>query len=289
MLKLLSANFIRLWKDKIFWLGFCVLTAFGAIDRIGVSMDTMEEHYLEEAFWIQALVIGLVLAVFVSIFVGVEYENGTIRNKIASGHFRSDIYLANVIVCIAAGWLMCLGCLIASLLVGIPTLGFFHVELSVIFLQGICVFSLSAAYTAIFCLIAMLISNRTVTAVISVILSFFLLLAGASVANRLDQPPYYYVPDVSLGVYYGFDEWPEAGEADDGEASEWIPNPEYLEGTERRAYEIAFEILPGGQSLQLSGMINENSRYMEMLFASLTWAVLSCGCGLAFFRKKDLR
>lgn len=279
MLKLLSANFTRLWKDKVFWLGFCMLTAFGAIDRIGVSMDTIETHYLEEAFWIQALVIGFVLAAFISLFVGAEYENGTIRNKIASGHFRSDIYLANVIVCIVAGWLMCFGCLISSLLVGIPALGFFHIEMSEIFLQGLCVFSLSAAYAAIFCFIAMLNPNRTVTAIISILLSFLFLFAGTTVSNRLDQSQYYYFPDASLGI----------GEIDDGEDSEWILNPDYLGGTERRAYEIAFEVLPGGQSLQLSGMVNENSRYMEMLFASFAWVGLSCGCGLAFFRKKDLR
>lgn len=279
MLKLLSANFTRLWKDKVFWLGFCMLTAFGAIDRIGVSMDTIETHYLEEAFWIQALVIGFVLAAFISLFVGAEYENGTIRNKIASGHFRSDIYLANVIVCIVAGWLMCFGCLISSLLVGIPALGFFHIEMSEIFLQGLCVFSLSAAYAAIFCFIAMLNPNRTVTAIISILLSFLFLFAGTTVSNRLDQSQYYYFPDASLGI----------GEIDDGEDSEWILNPDYLGGTERRAYEIAFEVLPGGQSIQLSGMVNENSRYMEMLFASFAWVGLSCGCGLAFFRKKDLR
>lgn len=279
MLKLLSANFARLWKDTSFWLCFCALTAFGAVDRIGVSADTMETHSLEEAFWIQALLIGFVLAVFISLFVGAEYENGTIRNKIVSGHFRTEIYLANVIVCIAAGWLMCFGCLAASLLVGIPALGFFQTELSEILLQGLCVFSLSAAYAAIFCFIAMLSTNRTAAAVISILLSFLLLFAGTAVSNRLDQSQYYYLPDASLGI----------GEIDEVEASEWILNPDYLQGTERRAYEIAFEVLPGGQSLQLSGMVNENSRYGEMLFASFAWVALSCGCGLVLFRKKDLR
>ena len=174
---------------------------------------------------------------------------------------------------------MCFGCLISSLLVGIPALGFFHIELSEIILQGLCVFSLSAAYAAIFCFIAMLNTNRTVTAIISILLSFFVLFAGTTVSNRLDQSQYYYIPDASLGI----------GEIDDGENSKWTLNPDYLEGTERRAYEIAFEVLPGGQSLQLSGMVNENICYMEMLFSSFTWIVLSCGCGLASFRKKDLR
>lgn len=279
MSKLLSANFARLWKDKIFWLGFCALTAFGMLERIGVAMDSIETHYLEEAFWIQALVIGIVLAVFVSLFVGVEYENGTIRNKIVSGHFRLDIYLANVFVCIAAGWLMCLGCLTASLLVGIPSLGFFHAELSLVFLEGICVFALSAAYASIYCFIAMLNPNRAVTAIVSILLSFLLLFTGTSISNRLDQAQYYYIPDATLGI----------GEIDDGENSEWILNPDYLEGPKRRVYEIAFEILPGGQSLQLSGMINENSNYTVMFFASLTWIILSCGCGVAFFRKKDVK
>lgn len=282
MHRLLRANFARLWKDKVFWLGFYVLTAFGVIERIGVYMDpvdTIEANYLEEAFWIQALVIGFILAAFVSLFVGVEYENSTMRNKIISGNSRSDIYLANVIVCIAAGWLMCLGCLISSLLFGIPLFGFFHMELSEVFLQGICVFALSAAYAAIFCFIAMLNSNRTITAIVSILLSFFLLFAGTAVSNQLDESQYYYVPDASL----------EIGEIDNGENSERVLNPDYLEGNERRAFELAFEILPGGQSLQLSGMIMENISYMEMLLASLAWVILSCGCGLAFFRKKDLK
>lgn len=279
MIKLLRANLVRLRKNKAFWSGFLALTVFCILQKISIILDSAEVHYLEEAFWIQALVIGIILSVFISLFVGAEYEYGTIRNKVVSGHVRSDIYLANVLTCIVAGWIMCIGCLISSLLAGVPFLGFFHIEFSEIFLEGICVFALSAAYSAIYCFFAMSISNRTITAVACILLSFLLLFTGTVISNRLDESEYYYIPDNSLGI----------GEIDDGSDSEWIRNPDYLEGTKRRIYEIVFEIIPGGQSLQLSGMLNEHTRYIEMFSASLAWIVLSCGCGLIVFRRKDLK
>ena len=134
MIKLLKANLARLWKNKVFWLGFLVLNVFCIIQKIGLIQDTIEVHYLEETFWIQAYVLGIILSVFISLFIGAEYEYGTIRNKIISGYDRSEIYLANIFACIIAGWIMCMGCLISSLLVGVPFLGFFHTELSEILL-----------------------------------------------------------------------------------------------------------------------------------------------------------
>ena len=279
MIKLLKANLARLWKNKVFWLGFLVLNVFCIIQKIGLIQDTIEVHYLEETFWIQAYVLGIILSVFISLFIGAEYEYGTIRNKIISGYDRSEIYLANIFACIIAGWIMCMGCLISSLLVGVPFLGFFHTELSEILLQGICVFALSAAYTAIYCFFAMLIHNRAITAIACIMLSFLLLFSGTVVSNRLDESEYYYIPDASLGI----------GEIDDGSNSECIRNPDYLEGTKRRIYEIVFEVIPGGQSLQLSGMLNEHTSYTEMFSASLAWIVLSCGCGVLLFCRKDLR
>lgn len=279
MIKLLKANLARLWKNKVFWLGFLVLNVFCIIQKIGLIQDTIEVHYLEETFWIQAYVLGIILSVFISLFIGAEYEYGTIRNKIISGYGRSEIYLANIFACIIAGWIMCMGCLISSLLVGVPFLGFFHIELSEILLQGICVFALSAAYTAIYCFFAMLIHNRTITAIACIMLSFLLLFSGTVVSNRLDESEYYYIPDASLGI----------GEIDDVSNSEWIRNRDYLEGTKRRIYEIVFEVIPGGQSLQLSGMLNEQTSYIEMFSASLVWIVLSCGCGVLLFCRKDLR
>ena len=280
MIKLLKANLARLWKNKVFWLGFLVLNVFCIIQKIGLIQDTIEVHYLEETFWIQAYVLGIILSVFISLFIGAEYEYGTIRNKIISGYDRSEIYLANIFACIIAGWIMCMGCLISSLLVGVPFLGFFHTALSEILLQGICVFALSAAYTTVYCFFAMVIPNHTVVAVVCILLSFAQLFSGIVIGNRLDETEYYYIPDASLGI----------GEIDDGSHSEWIRNPDYLEGTERRIYEIAFEVIPGGQSLQLSEWyLIEHASYMEMFSASLAWIVLSCGCGMMLFRRKDLR
>lgn len=277
MSKLLRANMVRLWKNKIFWVGFTFLTVMGAVQRISIGMD-IERHFLDEAFWISALFIGFVLSAFISLFIGTEYEDGTVRNKVISGHTRSEIYFANVAVCIIAGWFMSLGCLIASLLIGIPLSGFFR-TFPITLLEGICVFALSAAYAAIYCFVSMLWSNRAVTAVVCILLSIFLLFSGTVVSNRLEQDEYYYIPDASLGI----------GEIDDGKNSEWVRNPDYLDGTERTVYEIIFNVIPGGQSLELSGQTNENNNYIIMLLASMGWIVITSGCGMLIFHKKDLR
>ena len=281
MSNLLSANMARLKGSKSFWCGFLLLTVLGAVERIGIYMDTADTNrrQLDEAFWIEALLIGFVLSVFVSLFVGTEYSDGAMRNKVISGHTRSEIYLANVTACILAGWLMCLGCLAASLVAGIPLLGFFREPAHMVFLHGICVFALTAAYAAIFCLIAMLNTNRSVSAIICVSLAFLLLIAGTAVYDRLEEEEAYFIPDESLAQ----------GEIADPETSEWVLNPSYLSGDERRTYELMFEILPGGQSLQLSGMLDEGRHYAEMLSASLAWIILFCGCGLILFQKRDLK
>ena len=90
MSNLLSANMARLNGNKAFWSGFLLLTVMGAVERIGVYADADSSH-LDEAFWIGALLIGFVLSVFVSLFVGTEYSDGTIRNKVISGHILREI------------------------------------------------------------------------------------------------------------------------------------------------------------------------------------------------------
>lgn len=278
MSKLLRAGLARLQKNRVFRVCLLLLTGWGAVQRIGLWMDP-EPHCLDETFWISALLIGVVLSVFISLFVGAEFEEGTIRNKLVAGHTRTAIYLANTAVCMIAGWLFCLGSLLASLLAGIPLLGFFRAPLSTVFLQGLCVFALSAAYAAIHCLVAMLAPSRAVTAVVCILLSFLLLFAGAALSNRLEEDEYFYIPEEGAEFEMTAEEQELA----------LVPNPYYLDGASRPVYNTIFEILPGGQSLQLSGMLDESRRYALKLFASLGWVLLASGCGAALFQKRDLR
>ena len=96
MYKLLNANFYKLKKDTTFLLflfisvGIALITIFRY--KFMSSLDTSLDRVLCEFIWI----IGLFIAIFVSIFVGKEHSYGVIRNKIVTGCSRNNIYLSPV-------------------------------------------------------------------------------------------------------------------------------------------------------------------------------------------------
>ena len=65
----------------------------------------------------------LIQAPFLSVYLGTEFSEGTIRNKLVAGHSRPAVYLSNLILCAIAGVLLCLGYIAAVLAVGLPLLG----------------------------------------------------------------------------------------------------------------------------------------------------------------------
>ncbi len=98
MRKLLSANFSRLFKTKAFWLGMgAMVLAFFIIHRPHSS-----PLYFEKTFFQYTLLIGFFVAIFTALFIGTDYHDGTIRNKIILGHPRQALYISNLIVCFAA-------------------------------------------------------------------------------------------------------------------------------------------------------------------------------------------
>lgn len=63
---------------------------------------SVEYSNTDALIFVGGLYLIFAAAVVVGLFVGTEYSDGTIRNKLSAGHARRDIYLSKLIVCAAA-------------------------------------------------------------------------------------------------------------------------------------------------------------------------------------------
>lgn len=276
MTKLLNANFMRLKKSKVF-MAAVVFMAGLALLMIYSNYRAVREGYeveLEGTLFVFATFMGIVIACFVSLFIGTEYSDGTIRNKIIIGHSRFEVYMANLITSTICSVIFILIYMIVYVCGSFPITGWFTGEMKMILGSAGCSLLLCAVLSAIFTFIAMLNQNKAVVAVISLIVSLVILFTGAYFKNILAEPEYY------EGVYMT-----EEGVL---EKDKKIKNSRYLEpGLQRDVYEFLDEFLPGGQQLQLSQSdVADPFKYMGY---STIITVAVTGCGIMLFRKKDLK
>lgn len=274
MSKLLSAGFIRLRKDKIFWIALIFMFGAGVFFPVMRYMDMQQSGYInniDNGFFACALFIGIVMAVFCSLFIGTEYSDGTIRNKVVIGQKRTSIYLSNLIICAIVSIVMCAAFLIAYLCVGIPLLGFFEMGIKLVSLFTLAVFVLSIAFASIFTLISMLNHNKAITAVVCILLAFLLLFAGAQLYKMLNEP------ETNMGLIT----------TENGQEYQEIPNPNYLEDGKREVVQFLYDFVPGGQALQCVSL--EANNIVVLPVYSLIIIILTTGIGMFFFRKKELK
>lgn len=78
MRNLLSANFMRLWKEKVFWILFSWMLVLGALFPILKKINEIKTNIIEtpdSAFGQFAILIGIVMAIFCSFFVGQDRKS----------------------------------------------------------------------------------------------------------------------------------------------------------------------------------------------------------------------
>ena len=283
MSKLLHAAFRRLWKNKNFWSCMIFMAAMGIITPIIEQINVthwnriMPEYsfsvVLEEPFFNFCPYIGVVTAVFVSLFMGIEYSDGTMRNKILVGHSRISVYLSNLSVCIVGSIALCLSYMILAGMIGASLFGFFETDIRIILMNIIDIFAMIAAFSALFTFVSMLNKNRALTAVICILGAVIFLFMGAWLQSTLQEP----------------EMWPEETFLDDNGEIVVIPaepNPNYLVGTEREVCEFLYDFLPGGQALQLNYLESQHPWRLGMY--SIVIVIASAGVGVVFFKRKDL-
>lgn len=275
MNKLLSAALYRLRRDKAFWLCFLAMLAYAVLAMLGnchaALRDTASFPYtLDMFYFVYAFPLGLLIAVSVSLLLGTEYSDGTIRNKLIVGHTRRDIYLANLLTNMISGSFLLLAGLLGGLC-GIPFLGTWKMG-KMIWVFLLVSILCTAAYAAIFTLIGMLCSNKAVSAVWSILLFLGLLVLAFNLYYSLAEP------EAVNGVIIT---------AEGMQMGDPKPNPRYLTGFKREAYQFAMDFLPTGQCVQIEEQTVVHP--IRMILSSLGITLAATLGGIAAFEKKDLK
>lgn len=280
MKKLLSANFHRLWKSKIFWILECFSAIAGAIFYILAIVNEKnigDGWYLANGnpyFYITLVYVGVIIAVFSGFYIGTDYSDGALRNKLSVGSTRCSIYLSNLIIVIAAGGIFTATHIAVSVLVGLPFLGGLLWEaLSPLGWRLLTGVILLLCYGAVFTFFAMLDSNKSRNLVVSFTLALAIIFGGILTSSRLAEPEF-----TSRMVM----------QADGSfQREHGLPNRRYIGGTTRTVYTIVDACIQSSQAFNIMRSEGEFSPLAVISMLGITAAFTTLG--IAGFKKKDLK
>lgn len=271
---LLRAGFWRVKKDKWLWTGiFIILVSgiWGCISQYHDMVQYQRERTLESVAFLHILFPAITLAASLSVLVGTEYSDGTIRNKIATGKKRSHIYLSTSVLCGTEALLTYLIPAFLQLMVGIPLFGFFKESLGKIGYEYLLMFLVFLVYASLYQMVAMLNQNKAYTAIICLIVGFLLLLAGSYLYQTMDSPQFFEYADIV-----------------DGQAKMVTEkNPYYVTGMRRTVFRFLLDVLPSGMAMQM--MTGTITHPVRLIVCAVCDIMIFNGIGLYFFQKKDIK
>ena len=277
MRKLITANFFRFRKDRFSWcvVGVIVILSLVNVFNSARSYEAMAASGyimgLEDYYFNQAPLVGAFLALLISMFLGTEFSEGTIRNKLCIGHKRDEIFLSNFISCalativLTAVWL-----LISALLFGL--IG--PLEMSISEFVGCILVAIvfAVSFAALYTVIGSLSSNKAMTIICTFAVFIVFAMAASALYDRLCEP------EMNGGMMLVGTQLVEM---------EPTPNPLYLSGAIRTVCEVALELLPTGQALLLSDVAVEYP--VRAIALSAVFTIVTLLVGSMLFRRKDIK
>jgi len=275
MRKLITASFSRLWKEKLFWLVFAFLS-IGSVcyNWIGYNEINNPQIYVEDILFCMLPVSSFVFALFISMRLGTEFEEHTIRNKLIVGYSRTQVYFSEYLTCMAASIILLAVMLLCSSLFGLfLSLEFLSDWTDIAFLVFGCVL-MALVFSAMFVGICMNVGSKAASLVASIVFLFAILLLASFCINALEEPSMAYtnvIISVEDGVQFG----------------DLVENPAYVDGTQRMIYELIADILPTGQAIQMNNLEFERSARWPVF--SLIMLIIATVAGYIPFRKRDIR
>ena len=280
MMKLLRAGFRRAFKSIVFWLGLCASFLLGVI----AALNTRSCKGLDDAYIIPFFVI---VAIVVSLLIGTEHRDGALRNKIATGHSKGNIYFANLTVFLAFSLVASIIYLGVFSILMIGHTGTFPTYALVASAVGFVLIALS--YTVILVSVSMMISQRAVNAVICILLVLATVFVIYAIDDALGHSQFIeIVTSVNNGNFETIKE----------------ENPRYIGGVKREILQSIEWFIPYGSMTEYMKIINpcfweynivlnltpEKESHLKILPLYSVVSLITAGTlGWYFFRKKELK
>ena len=281
MSRLIRANFARLFQNTVFYV-LLIAFALAGIFAGAVLTARLDSFFFEDVIYGFIAFMGLASAVFVSLFTGAEYSDGTIRNKLTAGHSRAAVYLAHLIACCAAVLLLALTYVLTSMAAGAACGGRMASSPQTFAFFMLCSLLATAAYVTFMTCLSWMISSRAISSVICIIAALIFLFAAAYVNQRLAEPE-------TRDIYVMTDEYGVPTQV------ETIANPAYVSGKARETLEFINDVLPSGQGVQMASVPGENwagvgAPYpVRWVCCSLAFGAVTTGAGLLLFKRKEIQ
>ena len=224
MIRILRADMVRLRKSMAFRL---TLTGMLVLSILFMVMQATGMDYtvpLSRVIFLPMSMYGVAMAAFISVFVGTDFSDGFIRNKLLATNHRCNLAVSQVIV-------SCVGCLIIYITTTVFTavVGQFffenNVDQAVFFCYFILGIGMSLVTGCIFSVITLLCGNKTTAILWCMGLAFGMLFLCLHTNEILVQAAY----------------------------KNGVPNPRYVGGLRRELCSILHDLNPCGQAAQLSG------------------------------------
>lgn len=274
MNNLLRANFYRLWRSKAFWV--CAAAAFAVTAGsvcLSLSVSPRALEHWDQSMLAYFRVPLYAAAAFAALFIGTDYAENTLRNKLTVGKTRLSVYMANFVTVTVGGLIITAAGQIPPAAVALYA-GSECISMSAeSFAAGMAVCVAAVLGTCAFCtFIGMSVAKKSAAVVLTLALMIGANAVAPELKKMLDVPESYVVTVTSMdGEYKG--EYEEA-------------NPEAVTGFARTVLETVYNTLPFGAVEQAHR--ETPARTLPPLCAVGVLAV-STGIGALAFKKKDLK
>ncbi len=331
MSRLLRANFARIFKSWYFQLGAVIFIVVNFIVPFSTYRDMQKypefyqhdveimedwtpeerEDFIREAerytlhegyMFSTGMLLPFIATVVIGLFIGTDYSDGTIRNKLVVGHKRINVYLSNLITAVSVSELIYLAGLASSYITARILFDNSILSASEIFMYILAGIFATASWAAICTFISMLFHSKAGCIAITLLLACAMEVFSTEIIYSLDNPEYYdenvYMLEdtgrivelpkpfeemteeefLKLGITYG---------EIDNLVSQKGEDPNAPHGIKRKVFKLVRDASPGCQYIHI-GDWDKSYNDTTILWSSLV-ILAATSAGIVVFRKQNLK